>query len=94
MRDVKHGGEYDAIYSDELATQRAKYDLWLASDLQETIQLECVEVPWLDVNQKIRYKSFRTGEEYEYIVLSKSGSTTGGTMSITCNKFKPLYSWL
>ncbi len=94
MRDVKHGGEYDAIYSDELATQRAKYDLWLASDLQETITLECVEVPWLDVNQKIRYRSFRTGEEYEYIVLSKSGSTTGGTMSITCNKFKPLYSWL
>lgn len=94
MRDVKHGGEYDAIYSDELAMQRAKYDLWLASDLQETIQLECIEVPWLDVNQKIRYRSFRTGEEHEYIVLSKSGSTTGGTMSITCNKFQPLYSWL
>ena len=93
-RDVRHGGEYDAIYSDELAMQRAKYDLWLASDLQETIQLECIEVPWLDVNQKIRYRSFRTGEEHEYIVLSKSGSTTGGTMNITCNLFQPLYSWL
>lgn len=93
-REVVYGGEYDNIYSEDLAMQRAKYDLWLASDLQATVQLECVEVPWLDVNQKIQYCSFRTGETKEYIVTNKSGSTTGGTMTLTCVEFQPLYSWL
>lgn len=93
IRAVRHSGEYDNIFSEDLASQRAKYDLWLASDLQETIQLECIEVPWLDVNQKISYTSFRSGETHEYIVETKSGSTTGGTMTLTCSRFKPLYSW-
>lgn len=93
IRAVRYSGEYDNIYSEDLASQRAKYDLWLASDLQESIQLECIEVPWLDVNQKISYTSFCSGETHEYIVESKSGSTTGGTMTLTCSRFKPLYSW-
>lgn len=93
MRDNHHGGEYDNIYSEDLAVQRARYDLWLATDMQETITLQCVEVPWLDVNQKIRYTPFTTGVTDDYIVVTKSGSTTSGIMTITCAKFQPLYSW-
>lgn len=93
MRDIKYGGEYDNIVSEDLAEQRAKYDLWLATDMIDNIVLECVEIPWLDVNQKIRYTPFSTGVTHEYIVTSKNGSTTGGTMTINCTKFQPLYSW-
>lgn len=93
MRDVKYGGEYDNILSEDLAAQRAKYDLWLATDMLDTITLDCIEIPWLDVNQKIRYTPFSTGVTNEYIVTSKSGSTTSGIMTINCTKFQPLYSW-
>lgn len=93
MRVNHSGGEYDNIYSEELAVQRAQYDLWLATDMQETINLQCVDVPWLDVNQKIRYTSYTTGETHDYIIVTKNGSTTEGLMIINCTKFQPLYSW-
>ena len=93
MRDSKYGGEYDNILSEDLAAQRAKYDLWLATDMLDNITLDCIEIPWLEVNQKIQYTPFATGVTAEYIVTSKSGSTTGGTMTINCTKFQPLYSW-
>ena len=93
MRSNKFSGEFENITSEDLAMQRAKYELWLASDMQETVTLQCVEIPWLDVNQKISYTSFTTGKTDEYIVATKNGSTTGGMMTITCTKFQPLYSW-
>ena len=93
IRNVLSGGEYENIYSEDLATQRGKYELWKATDLLDTVTLEAIEVPWLDVNQKIEYKSNMTGETETYIVKTKSGSSTGGTMSIKCVKFQPLYSW-
>lgn len=93
MRTNHHGGEYDNIYSEDLAVQRAKYDLWLATDMRDTITIECIEIPWLDVNQKVRYTSLSSGITSEYIITNKSGSTTGGTMNLTMVKFQPLYSW-
>ena len=93
IRDIKSGSEYESIYSEDLATQRAKYELWKATDLLDSITLEMTEVPWLDVNQKIEYTSKATGKTETYLVKKKSGSTSKGTMTIECTKFQPLYSW-
>ena len=53
-----------------------------------------IEIPWLGVNQKIEYTPGITGEKTVYMVKSKSGSTTGGTMTINAVRFQPLYPWL
>ena len=94
IRKVCSGGEYSDIYSEDLALQRAEYELWLASDMKNEISLEMIEIPWLGVNQKIEYTPGITGEKTVYMVKSKSGSTTGGTMTINAVRFQPLYPWL
>ena len=94
IRKVCSGGEYSDIYSEDLALQRAEYELWLASDMKNEILLEMIEIPWLGVNQKIEYTPGITGEKTVYMVKSKSGSTTGGTMTINAVRFQPLYPWL
>lgn len=93
IRQVLSDGEYANIYSEDLATQRAKYEVWKATDLLDVISLEMLEVPWLGVNQKIEYRSSTTGLTQQYIVKTKSGSSTGSVMTLNCVKFQPLYSW-
>ena len=93
IRQVLSGGEFDNIYSEDLALQRAEYENWRTTDMLDSISLEMVDIPWIDVNQKIEYRSQATGEVGTYIVKSKSGSSMTGTMSIGCVKFQPLYPW-
>lgn len=93
IREILSSGEYENIYSEDLATQRAEYELWKATDLLDTITLDMIEIPWLGVNQKIEYTSNVAGVTGTYIVKKKTGSSTGGTMTITCQKFQPLYPW-
>jgi len=93
IRQVFSGGEYENIYSEDLATERAEYELWKSTDLLDTITLEMLEIPWLTVNQKIEYTSNITGIKDTYIVKKKTGSSTGGIMTIICQRFQPLYPW-
>ncbi|MEG1562291.1 MAG: DUF5048 domain-containing protein [Bacteroides sp.] len=93
IRQIYSGGEFDNIYSDELALQRAEYETWKSTDLRDTISLEMIEVPWLKVNQKIRYRSCTTDKVETYLVKQKSGSSTGGIMTLSCVKFQPYYPW-
>lgn len=93
IRLVCQDGEYENIYSDTLAEERAKYELWLATDLQDTITLNMLDIPWLDVNTKISYRSNRTGDVATYLIKSKSGSSISGVMTITAIRFKPTYPW-
>ena len=93
QRKVLSGGEYDNIYSEDLAMQRAKYELWKYSDMKDEITLTMMDIPWLDVNQKIEYTSQSTGVKNVYIIKKKQSSTTGGTMTLSLVKFVPIYSW-
>lgn len=88
---VFSGGEYDDIYSDDLARQRAEYENWKASAFQDTLQLQMVLIPWLDVNQKISYRTKSTNELGQYIVTGIDFSFTDGTMNVSLRKFYPLY---
>lgn len=89
--DVKTGGDYDNIYSNDLALQRAKYENWLTTRLQDSVTLTTLIIPWLQVNQKISYQSKITGKDEEYIIKSISMAFKDGTMSIQAIKFYPLY---
>lgn len=88
---VLSGDDYENIYSDELAVERAKWENWKKTRRQETISLEMIDIPWLDVNCKIEYKSYIDGETHQYIVKSISSSTSEGTMSVELMRFYPLY---
>lgn len=56
VRIVLSGGEYDNIYSNQLAIERAKYEVYLRSTRHDNIELTIVPIYWLDVNQVIEYQ--------------------------------------
>lgn len=91
-RQVLSGGEYDNITTDDLAMQRAKYENWRSTDLLDRISVVMVDIPWLDVNEKIEIPIQDTVGTY--VVKQKSGSSSEGTMTIQCVRFQPIYSWL
>lgn len=52
---VESGGVYDNIYADSLARERAEYDLFLHTNMQNTVTLSCVPDYSIDVNYRIKY---------------------------------------
>lgn len=90
---VCEGNDFDNIYSNDLANQRARYEIYNHTVLSTTLDLNIVSIPWLDVNQKISYISQNESEEKQYIVKTISGSTTDATMSISCVSFYPSYKY-
>jgi len=87
---VYEGGEYEKIYTDDLANQRARYEIYQHTNLQQTLELTMLIIPWLDVNQKIEYQSRNSENIYPYIIKNISGST-GATMEVTLTRFYPEY---
>ena len=86
------GAEYESIYSTPLAKDRAKYELFKNCRLQETIQLEMIDIPFLCVNQKIKYTSKTTNQTNEYIVKSIDSEIGSGVMNISIVKFYPEFA--
>ena len=84
------GGEYENIFSDHLAQQRAEYELWLHTNMNNTVQLQCIPVPWMDVNIKVSYTPQRETTPSEYIIKSVNfGLAPSDNMSINMIKFYP-----
>lgn len=78
----------ERIYSNELAKDRADYELYLHARLNDSISLEIVPIPWLnDVNIKIAYTNEKIGIEGEYLIQSLSiPLDIGSSMAITASK--------
>ena len=85
------GGEYGNIYTNELANQRARYEIWLATNIQNNLTLEMVFIPWLDVNTKINYTDKESNETNSYIIKKISGSFMNATMTIDIIRFYENY---
>ena len=84
------GGEYDNINSDNLALQRAQYELWKRTNLNSTLALSCVPVPWLDVNIKVQYTQQRNNTTAQYIIKSINfGLGPSDSMSVSLITFYP-----
>ena len=85
-----YGGEYENIFSDDLAQQRAEFELWLRTNMNNTITLTCVPVYWIDVNILVSYKSMRDNKTNLYIIKSINyGLEPGDNMTLTLMKFYP-----
>ena len=94
LRQVLSGGEYENIYSDQLAIERAEYENWKATRLNDTITINNIMIPWLVGNEKVEYKQLETNIVNNYIIKQISGSVTTWTQTITMSKFYPLYPYV
>lgn len=77
-------GDYANCISDDLAQQRAERELFLHSNMNDSVILSCVPVYWLDVNVVVSYTSLRTQETNLYIVKSiNMGLAPTDNMTVT-----------
>ena len=92
IRHVLYGGEYDNIYSDDLAKQRADFEIYQRSRLNDSISMETIPIPWMDANIVISHRFGQKQEPSKYIVKSFSVDyATGGTMTINAISWYPYY---
>lgn len=86
------GGEYDNIYTDSLAYQRAKYELYLRCRMNDSINMNIVPLYYLDVNVKIEHQIADGFESNQYIIKSVSTDLSAtGTQTIQAIRFYPEY---
>lgn len=78
----------ERIYNNDLAAQRARYELYLHARLNDVITLEIVPIYWLnDVNIKINYTNEIIGIKGEYLIKSMEIPLgIGGSMTINATK--------
>lgn len=88
VRIVLSGGEYDNIYSNDLAMQRAKYELYLRSAKHDNIQITLLPIYWMDVNQIIEYQMPNETEPSYWLVKNvNTDFSVNGTQSITAIRY-------
>ena len=86
------GGDYDNIWSDDLALQRAKYELYLRARMNDSITITCVPIYYMDVNIKIEHQIDETYDLNQYLVKSiTTDLSPSGTQSIKAIRFYPEY---
>lgn len=89
--DVKQGGEYDNILSDQRALARAEYENWKNARLVDTISITTKLCLFLDVNKKIEFKRHDQEEIGYFMITGISHDLTAGTTTISMTRFWPLY---
>lgn len=83
-------GDYANCLSDNLCVQRAAYELWLHTNMNNTIDLSCVPVFWMPVNAVVSYTPQREKEPNLYIIKSVNlGLSPANTMTINMIQFYP-----
>ena len=92
IRHVCYGGEYENIQSDDLALERAKLEIYWRCRLNDSIVLNTVPIPWIEVNTLFTHaiKDSETSEQWMIDKYSVDYNETGG-MTITAHKYYPYY---
>lgn len=92
IRIVLYGGEYDNIYSDNLAKQRADFEIYQRCRLQDSISLSMIPIPWLKTHVLINYSPKGSSVPEKYLIKSISTDySASGAMSINAIKYYPYY---
>ena len=93
IRKILQGGEYDNIYTSDLAEQRAEWELYNFCRLQDSITINCVPIYWLDVNWLVEIElPNEPKNDGLYITKSISMNTSvNGTQTIQLMKYYPFY---
>ena len=88
------GDEYDNIYSNDLAEQRARYEIYLRSRLHDSITITTVPIYWLDVNNIIEFNVDGDSESSDLWMIKSIDTdfSTSGTQTINAIRYYPLYA--
>lgn len=90
-----YGGEFDNIWSDDLAEQRARYEVYKRARMNDSITLTGVPLYYLDVNIKIEHQISSDYDSNQYLIKSITTDLSAkGTQTIQAIRFYPEYpSW-
>ena len=92
IRVVLHGGDYDNIYTNDLAKQRAEYELWQRTRLQDSVTLTLAPIYQLDVNCVVEITLENKDEPEPYIIKTiNTGLSYSGIQTIQMIRYYPLY---
>lgn len=93
IKQVFTGDMYDKIYTTQLALERAAYENWKTTRLQDKITLSVIAIPWIDVNQIIEFTSPSTGEVMRAMISTVNWDLSSGSMTIDLTRYYPYYPW-
>ena len=83
-----YDNDYANCLTDDLAKQRADYELWLHTNLNDTVTLSCVPVYWMDVNMLVEYTLQRNRKKYKYLIKSvQIGLAPSDNMTLTMTRY-------
>ena len=89
---VLYGGDYENIQTDDLAYQRAKWEIYRQCRLNDTIQLTTIPIYWAEVNWMVTYTPFGSDTEQQYLIKSISTSLEpDGEQTYELVKYYPYY---
>lgn len=83
-RQVLKDGEYAGIYTNSLAYERAVFENYKKTRLQDSAEIQCLLIPFLDVNQKIEYHEFNSSHPNS-LTITKSGELATSDIDIASN---------
>jgi hypothetical protein len=85
-----YDGDYANCITDDLAQQRAEYELWLHTNMNNSVTLKCVPVYWLDVNTLVEYTLKKNDKTALYLIKSINiGLAPNDTMTLNMISFYP-----
>lgn len=93
IKQVLSDGEFSNIYTTQLAYERAEYENWKKCRMQDTISIETILIPWMEINDKIRYTSPVSGDKDTWLVQDIDYDFSNWTMEIKASRFYPYYPW-
>ena len=88
---VLSGGDYDKIPTNGLCMDRCHWELYNATNKQETVTINIIAIPWLDVNMKVEFTPNSNNKKGEYLIDNISCNYTDFQMSITMSKYYAEY---
>ena len=93
---VLSGGSYDNYTTDESAMEVCQYEHWKSCRLTDTVTVQTILIPWLDVNQKLSYaaKYLNSNIPVEFLIKKIDMTLGDGTMSITMCRYYPYYPYI
>lgn len=83
-------GDYANCITDDLAQQRAEYELWKHTNLNNSLTLNIIPLFWLDVNILVERTMARNNQTNQYIVKTVSfGLTPTDTATVNMIQYYP-----
>lgn len=92
IRIVLSGGDYDNISTNELAMERAQWELYTRCRLNDNLSLTCLPIYWLDVNWLVNI-TLPTENEVKPFIIKEISISSGATatQSITLVSYYDFY---